>query len=98
MAKGKCKNATPLTATPPLRQTNTPSSSSSSTNTTNTTNTPNTPNPTGIPQNVLDAPITHAAMLTIMADMENRFELRLRAMENRLLTGRNAVGNNNNNS
>jgi len=93
MAKDKGKNAAPLTTTPSQqRQTNTPSSSSN-----NTANTTNTPNPTGIPQDVLDAPITHAAMLTIMADMENRFELRLRAMENRLLAGRNNVANNNNN-
>jgi len=99
LAKDKGKNAAPLKARPSQqRQTTTPSSSSNNTaNTTNTPHTPNTPNPTGIPEDVLDAPITHAAMLSIMADMENRFELRLWAMENRLLAGRNNVANNNNN-
>jgi len=93
IAKDKGKNPSPLSTTPPLQQTTTPSSSS----TTNTTSTASSPNPSGIPQNVLDAPITHAAMLTIIADMENRFELRFKAMENRLLAGRNTVSNNNNN-
>jgi len=74
------------------------SSTATTTNTTSTTNTPNTPNPTGIPQNVLDAPITHAAILNIMADMENRVELRLRAMENRLLGGKGNTNNNNDNN
>jgi len=84
MAKDKGKNPAPQTTTPPQQHT-TPSCST----------TANTPAPTGIPQDLLDAPITHAAMLTIMAVMENRFELRLRLMPNRLLAGRNNTGNNN---
>ena len=47
-----------------------------------------TPNPTGNPQEILDAPITHRAMLAIMRDMEARFETRLRQMENRILSRR----------
>ena len=85
-AKDKGKSTASQTTTPPRRHT-TPSSSSSSTT---------TPNPSGIPQDILDAPITHAAMLSIMADMENKFGLRLRAMENRLLAGKNNTNNNNN--
>ena len=94
-SKGKGKGSSPQTTTPPQRQT-TPSFSSSSTTTASTTTTPKTPDHTGIPQEILDAPITHAAMLTIMADMENRFELRLRARENRLLAGRSNANNSNN--
>ena len=90
----KGKGTSPQTRTPPNQQT-TPCSSSPTT-TANTTTTPNTPDPTGIPHDILDAPITHAPMLTIMADMENRFEFRLRAMANCLLARRNNANNSNN--